>query len=96
MGEFMRGRYKLLLIIIISFLLVFFIYTNFYHSKSIYVAIGSNLNNGTTTYNYMEYIIEMKKGVKHMVIAGSNGLQLIEIQLGKEITVKDKEKYNKD
>lgn len=35
-------------------------------------------------------IIKMKKGTKHMVIAGKYGLQIIEIQLGKDITEKDK------
>ena len=38
-------------------------------------------------------VITMTAGCKHTVIAGDEGLQLIEVQLGKEITVSDKHKY---
>ncbi len=38
-------------------------------------------------------VIRMQAGQKHTVIAGDTGLQLTEIQLGHEITVKDKQKY---
>lgn len=38
-------------------------------------------------------VITMAAGCKHTVIAGDEGLQLIEVQLGKEITVSDKHKY---
>ena len=38
-------------------------------------------------------VITMAAGSKHTVIAGDEGLQLIEVQLGKEITVSDKHKY---
>ncbi len=37
-------------------------------------------------------VISMKAGVKHTVIADTD-LQLIEIQIGKDITIKDKQKY---
>ena len=39
-------------------------------------------------------IIAMKAGSRHTVTAGEDGLQLIEVQHGKEITVSDKVKYN--
>ena len=38
-------------------------------------------------------VIVMPIGSKHTVIAGENGLQLIEVQVGKDITVSDKKKY---
>ncbi len=38
-------------------------------------------------------VITMAAGCKHTVIAGSKGLQMIEIQLGKDINVSDKKKY---
>ncbi len=39
-------------------------------------------------------VITMAAGSKHTVIAGSQGLQLIEVQLGREITAADKKKYD--
>ena len=38
-------------------------------------------------------VITMSAGCKHTVIAGEKGLRLIEVQLGTEITVSDKRKY---
>lgn len=38
-------------------------------------------------------VITMAAGCKHTVIAGETGLQLMEVQLGEEITVADKKKY---
>lgn len=38
-------------------------------------------------------VVTMAAGCKHTVIAGNEGLQLIEIQLGSEISVSDKHKY---
>ena len=38
-------------------------------------------------------VVTMGAGCKHMVIAGEEGLQLIEVQLGTDITVADKHKY---
>lgn len=38
-------------------------------------------------------VVTMAAGCKHTVIAGESGLQLIETQLGDEITVTDKHKY---
>ena len=38
-------------------------------------------------------VITMAAGYKHTVIAGDEGLQLIEVQLGSEISVADKKKY---
>ncbi len=39
-------------------------------------------------------VITMQAGCKHTVIAGENGLQLIEVQLGAEISASDKKKYD--
>ena len=39
-------------------------------------------------------VVRMQAGQKHIVIAGDAGLQLIEVQLGKEISVADKKKYD--
>lgn len=53
----MRKRYKLLLIIFISFLLVIFIYYICNKRKMMYVALGDNLSyNKFPTYNYAEQI----------------------------------------
>ena len=38
-------------------------------------------------------VITMQAGCKHTVIAGEQGLQLIEVQIGKDISVFDKKKY---
>lgn len=38
-------------------------------------------------------VVTMAAGCKHTVIAGDEGLQLIEVQLGHEISVADKKKY---
>ena len=38
-------------------------------------------------------VVTMSAGCKHTVIAGENGLQLIEVQLGESISVSDKTKY---
>ncbi len=54
---------------------------------------------GKTIVDGMEQIIKvgdvvtMSAGCKHTVIAGNEGLQLIEVQLGSEINVSDKVKY---
>ena len=38
-------------------------------------------------------VVTMQAGCKHTVIAGEDGLRLIEVQLGECITVSDKKKY---
>ena len=38
-------------------------------------------------------VVTMAAGCKHTVVAGNEGLQLIEVQLGSEINVSDKKKY---
>jgi mannose-1-phosphate guanylyltransferase len=38
-------------------------------------------------------VITMAAGCKHSVVAGDKGLQLLEVQLGSEITVTDKKKF---
>jgi mannose-1-phosphate guanylyltransferase len=54
---------------------------------------------GKTIVNGMEQtikigdVITMSAGCKHTVVAGEEGLQLIEVQLGKDISVSDKHKY---
>ncbi len=55
--------------------------------------------NGRTIVDGMEQpvkvgdVITMAAGCKHTVISGEQGLQLIEVQLGTDITVSDKHKY---
>ena len=55
--------------------------------------------NGKTIVDGMEQpvkagdVITMSVGCKHTVVAGEGGLQLIEVQLGNEISVMDKKKY---
>ncbi len=39
-------------------------------------------------------VITMAAGCRHTVIAGSQGLQMIEVQLGRDISVSDKKKYD--
>ena len=54
---------------------------------------------GTTLVDGMEQpikpgdVITMAAGCKHTVIAGDQGLQLIEVQIGSEISSEDKIKY---
>ena len=54
---------------------------------------------GTTIVDGMEQpvkpgdVVTMAAGCKHTVIAGDKGLQLIEVQLGEDINVADKHKY---
>ena len=38
-------------------------------------------------------VVTMAAGCKHTIIAGDSGLQLIEIQIGSEISAADKKKY---
>ena len=38
-------------------------------------------------------VVTMAAGCKHTVIAGESGLKLMEVQLGTEISVNDKKKY---
>ena len=38
-------------------------------------------------------VITMAAGCRHTVFAGENGLQMIEVQLGRDISVADKHKY---
>ena len=52
----MRRRYKLLLIIFISFLLALIFYFLFNKEKYLYLAIGDDLNNNYSTYSYVDYI----------------------------------------
>ena len=38
-------------------------------------------------------VVTMAAGCRHTAVAGENGLQLIEVQLGDEIDAADKQKY---
>ena len=61
----MRKRYKLLIIIFISFILVLGIYFVFKKDNFIYVNLGDNLSiNNSSTYNYFEYLIYYYKEQK--------------------------------
>lgn len=57
------------------------------------------LGSGKTIVDGMEQpvkagdVITMDSGCKHTVVAGKEGLQMIEMQLGSEISVSDKKKY---
>ena len=59
------------------------------------VASGS----GTAIVDGMEVpvkpgdLVTMEAGVRHTIIAGETGLRLIEVQLGREISVQDKQVY---
>lgn len=71
-----------------------------YHSHEfrdeVWTIIGGS---GRTIIDGMEQpvkvgdVITMAAGCKHTVIAGENGLEIIEVQLGKDISVSDKKKY---
>lgn len=54
---------------------------------------GKTIVDGMEQPVYPGDVITMAAGCKHTVIAGDEGLQLIEVQLGKEISVSDKHKY---
>ena len=41
-------------------------------------------------------VINMPAGMKHTVFASETGLQIIEVQMGRDITVKDKQKHSLD
>lgn len=54
---------------------------------------GRVIIDGTAKAVNVGSVITMAAGCRHTVIAGKNGLQLIEVQLGDEINVSDKLKY---
>lgn len=66
------------------------------HRNEVWTVIAGT---GKTIVDGMEQLVKtgdvitMSAGCKHTVIAGSQGLQLIEVQLGNEISVADKHKY---
>lgn len=57
---------------------------------------GKTIVDGMEQYVKPGDVITMAAGCKHTIIAGDDGLQLIEVQLGKEISVSDKHKYELD
>ena len=71
-------------------------YHSHQHRDEIWNVIAGN---GRTIVDGMEQpvkpgdVITMSAGCKHTVIAGEEGLQLIEVQIGAEISVDDKKKY---
>lgn len=66
------------------------------HRDEVWTVISGS---GKTIVDAMEQpvtvgdVITMAAGCKHTVIAGDEGLQLIEVQLGEDISVSDKKKY---
>ncbi|MCR5324853.1 MAG: cupin domain-containing protein [Lachnospiraceae bacterium] len=54
---------------------------------------GRTIIDGEERYVVPGDIVRMPIGCKHTVIAGEKGLQLVEVQLGKDITVSDKKKF---
>lgn len=54
---------------------------------------GRTIINGVERLVKAKDVITMIAGVRHTVIAGASGLQLIEVQVGDETSVKDKKKY---
>ena len=66
------------------------------HRDEIWMVIsgsGKSIVDGVEKSIQIGAVITMKAGQKHTVIAGNKGLQLIEVQLGKDIRVTDKHKY---
>lgn len=60
---------------------------------NVIAGIGKVIIDGNVTFVKSGNIIQMPSGCKHTVIADTT-LQLIEVQLGKDINVKDKHKYS--
>ena len=71
-------------------------YHSHLHRDEVWTVISGD---GQTIVDGMEQIVKvgdvitMAAGCKHTVIAGDKGLKLIEVQLGEEISVSDKNKY---
>ena len=55
---------------------------------------GKTIIDGAVKTIQIGDFITMPVGSKHTVIAGEKGRQLIEMQIGKDINVKDKKKYD--
>ena len=68
--------------------------------SEITVSLGEKTANGKGILSLMGLgvkqgdVITMAAGCRHTVIAGSQGLQMIEVQLGRDISVSDKKKYD--
>ncbi|MBO4482333.1 MAG: cupin domain-containing protein [Prevotella sp.] len=66
------------------------------HRDEVWTVISGS---GKTVVDGMEQLVKtgdvitMAAGCKHTVIAGDKGIQLIEVQIGSEISVSDKKKY---
>ncbi len=54
---------------------------------------GKTVVDGMEQHVRVGDVITMEAGARHMVIAGEEGLQLIEVQIGEEISAADKYKY---
>ena len=71
-------------------------YHSHLHRDEVWTVIAGS---GRTIVDGMEQpvktgdVITMAAGCKHTVVAGEQGLQLIEVQLGADISVSDKVKY---
>lgn len=70
----MKKRYKLVLLLFISFILTLFIYKCLYHPSKIYVSMGSDLNYGMSTFSYLDYINDKytNKGKSYHIKSSEN------------------------
>ena len=55
---------------------------------------GRVIVDGVERSVYAGDVIELPVGYKHTVFASESGLQIIEVQMGEDITVSDKKKYD--
>ena len=55
--------------------------------------VGNAVVDGMVRHVKAGDVVTMAAGCKHSIIAGDEGLQIIEVQIGKDISVSDKKKY---
>lgn len=75
----MRKRYRLLLIIVISFILVFFIYFKLKRDKFIYLSFASAQK--SITYEYEDYINEKLKNKNYLYYKYNNNVANMDLLL---------------
>lgn len=75
----MRKRYKLLLIIVISFILVFFIYFKLKKNKFIYLSFASAQK--SITYEYEDYVNDSLKNKNYMYYKYNNNVANMDLLL---------------
>ena len=89
----MKKRYKLLLLVFISFILTLIIYFIYKSDKRTYIALGSNFNQDfNLTFNYIDYIAYYKKDF--IISNYTNNKELIETTLLKIGKNENKIKYS--